>query len=244
MIVAIASVTVRALLARRRALLMVLLAAVPVLIGLVARLRGVQGDPTLRTAEALEPLAVATVLPLVALVFGTAALGGEIEDGSAIHLLTKPVERWRIVAAKVLAAAPVTALLAGVSTLLAGLLIGGERGTAGVTLAFTAGVLVGSVLYATVFVALSVLTTRALFLGLAYVAIWEGAVAGLFEGTRVLSVRQYVMAVVRALDPSGATRSTDALAIETALPLAIVVLVAAFWIGVRRLRSYQLAAGD
>lgn len=244
MIVAIASVTVRALLARRRALLMVLLAAVPVLIGLVARLRGVQGDPTLRTAEALEPLAVATVLPLVALVFGTAALGGEIEDGSAIHLLTKPVERWRIFAAKVLAAAPVTALLAGVSTLLAGLLIGGERGTAGVTLAFTAGVLVGSVLYATVFVALSVLTTRALFLGLAYVAIWEGAVAGLFEGTRVLSVRQYVMAVVRALDPSGATRSTDALAIETALPLAIVVLVAAFWIGVRRLRSYQLAAGD
>ena len=46
----------------------------------------------------LDGLVVRIVLPLVALVFGTAALGSELEDGTAVHLLTKPIRRWPIVA--------------------------------------------------------------------------------------------------------------------------------------------------
>ncbi len=111
MIEAIVRVTVRALLGRRRAVLMLLLAAVPVLVGLLARLHGLPGNPATRTAGTLEPVIVATLLPLLALVFGTAALGAELEDGSAIHLLTKPIARWRILAAKILAAAPVVGAL-------------------------------------------------------------------------------------------------------------------------------------
>ncbi len=244
MIPTIAGVTVRSLLARRRALLMVLLAGVPVLVGLLARMRGQPGDAVERTAGALEPLIVATLLPLLALVFGTAALGAELEDGSAIHLLTKPIARWRIVAAKILAAAPLVGGLAGGATLLTGLLIGGERGGAGITLAFTAGVLVGSILYVTIFVALSVLTSRALIIGLIYVAIWEGMLAGLFEGTRVLSVRQYVISIVGALDPSGVVSSSATLAATTAVLGAVVVFAVAFLVGVRALERHQLSAGD
>ena len=244
MIGTIAGVTLRSLLARRRAVLMLLLAAVPVLIGLVVRLRGVPGDATERTAHALEPLAVATLLPLVALVFGTAAIGAELEDGSAIHLLTKPIARWRIVAAKVLAAAPVAILLAAGSTLATGLLIGGGRGAVGTTLAFTAGVAAGALLYVVLFLALSLVTNRALVIGLAYVAIWEGALAGLFEGTRVLSVRQYVLSFTGALDPSGAVRTSGHLDPPTALLGAAILLVVAFVVAVRRLEAYQVTTGD
>ncbi len=244
MIATIGTVTLRALVSRRRAILMLLLAAVPVAVGLLARLRGLPGDPVERTVATVELLVVRTVLPLVALVFGTAALGAELEDGTAIHLLTKPVARWRIVSGKVLAAAPAAATLCVGATLLTGLAIGGERGTLEVTLALCLAVGVASLLYVVVFIALSVVTSRALIVGLVYTVLWEGLLAGLFEGTRVLSIRQYTMSIAAALDPSGAVKPQAPLSIETALPAAVIVLVAAFVIAVRRLEVYQITGGD
>lgn len=242
MIATIAGATARSLLARRRAVLMVLLAALPVLFGLVARLGGPLDDPVATAVAMIDRAVVGMLLPLVALVFGTAALGAELEDGSAIHLLTKPVARWRIVAAKVAAAAPVAAGLAGLSTLLAGLLIGGSAGL-GATAAYTLGVVVGAFLYTTVFVALSILTSRALIIGLVYVVVWEGMLAGLFEGTRVLSIRQYVGAVAAAVDPSG-TVTGAALAPTAVLLATLAVLVGAFAVAVRGLERHQISTGD
>ena len=244
MIRTIAAATARALLARRRAVLMVLLAALPVLFGLLARLRGPYGDPADQAVEILDPVVVGMLLPLLALVFGTAALGAELEDGSAIHLLTKPIARWRIVVAKVLATAPVTAVLVGGATLMTGLLIGGDRGAAGLTFVYTGAVIAGALVYVMLFVALSILTTRALIVGLAYVAVWEGMLAGLFEGTRVLSVRQYVIGIAAALDPSAAVGRAAPLEPVVAVAGAILVLAGSFLVAVRALERHEIASGD
>jgi ABC-2 type transport system permease protein len=244
MIGTIALVSLRALLSRRRALLMVLLAAVPVLVGLLARLRGLPGDPVERTAAIIDQLVIRTVLPIVALVFGTAAIGAELEDGTAVHLLTKPVPRWRIVAAKALAAAPLTALLAVGATLLTGLAVGAERGTMPVTLALAVGVLLGSVLYVVVFIALSIITSRALIVGLVYVILWEGVLAGLFEGTRVLSIREYAVSISAAIDAAASTGSVAPLAATTAIVASTVVLVVGFLVATRQLAVHEITAGD
>ena len=96
----IANVTLRALLGRRRTLLLLLLAGIPIVVGALVRANGGLGDPN-DVGTTLDGLAVRIILPLVALVFGTAALGSELEDGSAVHLLTKPIGRTTIVLAKV-----------------------------------------------------------------------------------------------------------------------------------------------
>lgn len=244
MILTIAGVTLRALIARRRALLMLLLVAAPVALGLLARFRGLPGDPVERTANLLEMTVVRAVLPLVALVFGTSAIGAELEDGTAIHLLTKPVARWRIVAGKLLAAAPVTVLLVSGSALATGLLIGGERGTAPVTLALAAACAIGAVLYVSVFIALSILTSRALIVGLVYVVLWEGSLAGLFEGTRVASIREYTMSFAAALDPTGVIKADAPLGLATAAVGSVVVLVGSFALATRWLSTKELTGGD
>ena len=77
---------------------MLLLAAIPVLVGLLVRANG-NGVP--HVGATLDGLVIRIVLPLVALVFGTAALGSELEDGTAVHLLTKPIRRSTIVLAKI-----------------------------------------------------------------------------------------------------------------------------------------------
>ena len=87
----IATVTLRALLGRRRTLLMLLVAGAPVLLGLIIRADRSGADALV---PSLEGLTVTSVLPLVSLIFGTAALGSELDDGTAVHILTKPIPRW------------------------------------------------------------------------------------------------------------------------------------------------------
>jgi ABC-2 type transport system permease protein len=105
-------------------------------------------------------------------------------------------------------------------------------------------VVVGALVYVTLFVALSVLTTRALIVGLIYVAVWEGMLAGLFEGTKILSVRQYVVGLVAALDPSGTVGVAVPLSPATAVIGTLLVFAAAFAVAVRALERHQLSAGD
>ena len=52
---------------------------------------------------------------------------------------------------------------------------------------------VGSVCYVSLFVALSLFTRRALLLGFGYVLIWEGALSNLLPGIANLSIRQYAL---------------------------------------------------
>ena len=130
---ALVGVTLRGLLNRRRIILMTLLAGIPVLLGLFVYLRGGRPD----VDRVLGILIVQTVMPLVALVLGTAALGSEIEDGTAVFLLAKPVPRWQVALAKIVVAVLLTAALVVPSVLLTGLLIGrGSSEAIGVTLAF------------------------------------------------------------------------------------------------------------
>ncbi len=68
----------------------------------------------------MDRLVIRTLLPLVALVFGTAALGSELDDGTAVYLLAKPIARWRIVAAKVIVAAGLAAAVTAPAAFIAG----------------------------------------------------------------------------------------------------------------------------
>jgi ABC-2 type transport system permease protein len=232
---AIAEVTARGLLSRRRTLLMVLLAAVPVLVAVLVRLGGRAVDSADAAAGVMDVLVVRAVLPLLALVFGTAALGAELDDGTGIYVLVKPVARWRIVLAKLLVAGGLTSALVVPSVVLTGLLIVGADGTGLEVIGrFVVATAIGAFAYAAVFLALGAMTTRALIVGLIYTFLWEGALAGLFDGVQVLSVRQYVLGIA-------GVGSLDAM---TGLVLAVVVGGLASWLATALLVRFQVRAAD
>jgi ABC-2 type transport system permease protein len=248
MIAEVLRVTARQLLGRRRTLLMSLLALVPVLLALVYRVGGsasgsIAGDKEFLTGL-FDALIITILLPLVALLLGTAAFGAEIEDGTVIYLLAKPVARLRLVLAKLAVAAGAAFVLVGSSTLSAGLIVlGGVPDGPSVVVGYLAGVAAGTVMYAAVFVALSLVTGRALIAGLIYVLIWEGILAGLFAGIRVLSIRQYVLGISDAAGVGGRI-TTDALPLGSAAGLGAVVLVGAVVIALRRLQSFEVPQAD
>jgi ABC-2 type transport system permease protein len=97
--------TVRQLLGQRRSIVMVLFALLPVLLAVLYALENDSSDAQEWTAKvALGGLVIGLVLPFTALVFGTAALGQEFEDGTAVYLLAKPIPRATIVFSKLVVA--------------------------------------------------------------------------------------------------------------------------------------------
>lgn len=235
----IVALTLRGLLDRRRFWLMVLLAAVPVLIALVGRAFG--EDPF--SERIFDQLAIRTVLPLIALVFGTAALGSELDDGTIVYLLTKPIRRFRIVLAKGLVAAGLTAALVVPATLLIGLVATSQDGSlAGPAVAYAIAAAVGGTAYALGFLALSSFTSRALAVGLGYVLLWEGVLSGLFEGTRVFSIRQATLGLAAWL--AGADDGADTIGASTSMVVLGLVIVGSLGLATWRLSRYQLRGGD
>ncbi len=243
-ILTIAALTARSLLGRRRSLLLALLALLPVGVAVLVRLSGRAGidDEAVATAI-MDRLIVTTLLPIVALVFGTAALGAELEDGTAIFLLIKPIDRWRIVVAKLTVAVGLSiALVAPASFIAAAILEVGGTGWSG-PLGAAVGTAVGATVYATVFFALSLVTGRALAIGLIYVLVWEGVLAGLLGGIGALSIRQYTLAITDAITHPGVA-NPGLLDLRSAVILAGIATVVAAVIAVRRLGSFQIGQAD
>lgn len=242
MIALIMSLTLRQLLGQRRTLLLGLLAGLPVLIAVIFRLVNDGSDePRTFLVEGMTSIVVNLVLPLAALIFGTAALGQEFEDGTAPFLFAKPIARWRIGVAKVLAAWVGTAGVVGVSVIATGLivLVGGQMDL--IIPAFVVAMTLGALGYATLFVCLSVLFERALIIGLICVFIWEALITNLAPGTAYVSVRAYTLGIARELaDTPASVFSTQLSGVAPFVGLAVVVLVTGAY-GLRRLDSLQIA---
>jgi ABC-2 type transport system permease protein len=233
-------VTARALLGRRRTILMALLAGAPVLLGLLIRLGGGVRPSALQSS--LDGLIVSSVLPLVALVFGSAALGSELDDGTGVHLLTKPIPRWAIVVPKLVVAGGLTGLLVVPSTLLSGILIGGTGShQVSMTLAFAIAVLIGGFVYSSIFVALGAATSRGLIIGLGYTLLWEGLLSAALKGTQLFSVREYIRGMASAIAPAGDVQSVVGAQafVLTAVAIVVVTILAA-----SRLARHEIRAGD
>jgi ABC-2 type transport system permease protein len=229
-VVTIAEVTLRALLGRRRTILLLLLAALPVLVGLLARIGGGRLD----AAPILDGMIVRLVLPLTALVFGTAALGSELDDGTAVYILLKPVRRWQIVVAKVAVAGLLSAALAVGSSLLTGVLTGGAGPTSiGTTLGVAFATGIAAFAYAALFLAASAVTSRALVFGLIYTLIWEGVLAGILEATKIVSVREATLGLASSLAPKDSGIPTGLDPSQAVLLLGLILVGGTFVASVR-----------
>jgi ABC-2 type transport system permease protein len=232
----IAEVTMRGLLGRRRILLLILLAALPVLIGLLIRVTGGRPDPD----RVLDTLVIRFVMPLVALIVGTTVIGSEIDDGTAVYLLVKPIARWRIVLSKAIVATGLTAILIIPAVIVTALLLS-RTDTATTISAYTVACLLGGTAYAIAFLALSTFTSRAFLIGLAYVLVWEGILSGILEGTRFLSIRQASLGIVEAL---GVNVPGDTLAANVSAGVLAVVIAGGFVLASWRLARFEIRGGD
>ncbi|MET7951492.1 ABC transporter permease subunit [Micromonospora sp. NPDC005324] len=226
-------ITARGLFGRRRFLLLLPLPLV--LLGLAVLCRSLGVDPGEWGPPVLVGLGLAVVLPVVALIIGTGVLGAEIDDGTVVHILTKPLPRWQIVLPKLAVAAGVTAVTVAVPLYVAGVLADSVR--LGLALAFAAAL--GALAYSALFLALSLVTRRPVLLGLVYVLIWEGLLGNFVSGTKVLSIQQYVIALADRIAPTGLLETS--VSVPVASVMTALVSVGFTVLAIDRLRSFSVA---
>ncbi|MEU7958618.1 ABC transporter permease [Micromonospora humida] len=226
-------ITARGLFGRRRFLMLLPLPAVLVLLAVLCRSLGV--DPGQWAPPVLVGLGLAVVLPVVALIVGTGVLGAEIDDGTVVHILTKPLPRWQIVLPKLAVAAGVSAATVAVPLYVAGVLADSVRLGLGLVVASALGALA----YSALFLALSLVTRRPVLLGLVYVLIWEGLLGNFVSGTRVLSIQQWVIALADKIAPTDLLSTT--VSVPVAVVLTAVVSVGFTVLAIDRLRSFSVA---
>lgn len=234
----IAEITVRTMLGQRRAALLTILPAVPVLVALLVR--AVTGTGEDAAHAVMAGLGFAVVVPLLALLCATSAIGSEIEDRSIVHLLATPVPRGHIVLAKAMVAAAWATLTGALGVTGCGLLL--DPVHAGTAIAFGIGSAVAATAYVAVFVALCALTSHAVVIGLVYALVWESALGNLAPGVRRLSIQQWALSVVEHVGGGSAARA------DVGVGFGVVMLVgttaAALALASRWLQSVTLSSAD
>jgi ABC-2 type transport system permease protein len=191
------------------------LGGLSVVLGVLARW---DEDPLGATAGAAAAYGLGVLVPLATLWLGTAAIGDLVEDRLLVYLWLKPVPRWQLPAAAILATVtvvvPLTALPQAAGALAAG--------TGELAPASAAALALAAFAYGAVFVAAGLWFRRAVWIGIAFVLLWENVVAQISEGTARLTIAGWARAVLASAD----TGDTDVTLGDLSSGLALVVLPA------------------
>ncbi len=229
--------TARGLLGKRRAALMALLPVLLLALAIAIRLStGV--DQTIAD-DVLSGFAMVTMVPLLAVIAGTGVLGPEIDDGSVVYLLAKPIGRPAVVASKLAVAVATVTAFGALPTLVAGLILAGTAG--GLAVGYALGALVAGAAYCALFLLLSVLTRNAVIVGLLYAVVWEAVVGGFVPGAQTLSILQWSLAVTRAVVGEPVT---SAVSLPVGATLLVLLFAGATWFAGQRLRSLTLTSEE
>ena len=238
----IARLTVSGLLGRRRAAVLVVL---PLVLLVLAGVFRAVGGQDLRTAVLLlGTLGLGTVVPLLCVVVGTGVIGPEIEDGSVLYLLSKPLRRSLIVLSKLGVAVLTAWTLLVPAVLVAGLLLVGT--TERLAVAYALAAAIAAVAYCALFLLLAVVTRNAVVVGLLYALIWETTIAGVVPGARTLSIRQWAYAVAETVAGDEAVlQGVDSeVGLTTSVVLLALVTGLATAYATKRLRTPRLGGDD
>ncbi|GAA0441130.1 hypothetical protein Aca07nite_29650 [Actinoplanes capillaceus] len=229
----VAFITARGLFGRRRALLLLPLPILLVGLALLCRMYDV--SPDMWGQAVIVALGLAVVLPVVALIVGTGVLGSEVDDGTIVHILTKPLARRDIILAKYAVAASVTTVVSAVPLFLTGVLAGSAKLGGALAVAAT----VGAFAYSALFLLFSLVSRRPVLVGLVYILVWEGLLGNFVSGTKNLAIGQYVIAITDRIAPNGMMDTPVGL--TTAIVMSAVFTVAGTVFAINRLGSFSLA---
>jgi ABC-2 type transport system permease protein len=229
------SVLVRSIATRPRVAGLSVLGVGAVILGVAIRLSN-SADRADAAWKVVDGYGLILLIPVVALVFASAALGDPAEDGTLVYLWLRPLARWQLALAA-FAASVTVAVPVAVFPLVIGAVITGAGWR--VVAASLAGGLLMTVAYSAVFCGLGLRVRRALAWGLAYLLIWEQAVARVSHGAAraslFINTRSLAAHIAQHPPPH------NAVAWETGLVFPLVVTGVALVLTARSLDRGEVA---
>ncbi len=217
----------------RRLLILALLFSLPIVFAILTRRYQAAYRPDPVESVLVFGLIFSALVPLSALLFATGLVQDDLEEQTLTYFLIRPIPRWAVYLAKLLATFVVTMLRAVIFTMgtLVAVYWGEERLVRAILLQrapIIAALLALSLgAYVAIFGGLSLWVRRTLVVGAVYIVVFEGVIANIDFVIREATVIYYIRVLsVRWLDRSGADWSIDPATAPSASTCLIVLLSA------------------
>ena len=165
------------------------LGSLAVVLGALAR---GDDDPLRATTEVALGYGLGIVLPLATVWLATSTMGDLVEDRLLVYLWLKPVPRWQLPAAAVLATATIVIPLVTIPLVATAAVAGATELLGSLVLATVLAVFA----YAGIFVAAGLWLRRALWWSLLYILVWENGLARAVNSASRLSIASYAQSLV------------------------------------------------
>lgn len=239
----VAWLTWRQLFARRRVWLAVAIAVLPFLLTFIYRLSSEdrEGDRLAYMLNMNSGILLGGLLPLTAVIFGTTAFGGEVDDGTLLYLLVRPIPRWRVVLIKYLVAVLVSVVIIFASVLLAWLALRNSDLPWSFAKSFLIATGLGAAMYCAVFTYMGLVTRRGLIFGLLYIVFFENVLSRNMEGVKSLSVREFAQSIAQWASDGSVLWDGFVVPMSTVWTAGAIILVVALALAMRRLSRYEMA---
>lgn len=141
-------------------------------------------------------------VPVVTLIIATSVMGDERRDNTMSFLVLRPISRFTIGAAKVVAAFVESFVLTGIGAAAFGIVVGIKIETFSYVVPLIVGTAFATAAYAAIFVPLGYLLKRATLVGLTYVFIWENGIAAAVPALASLSPWRIGVSATAGLAPT------------------------------------------
>ncbi|MCQ3807224.1 MAG: hypothetical protein OXB92_12450 [Acidimicrobiaceae bacterium] len=186
--------------------------------------------------ELMANLGFTIVVPIVALVFASAAFGDLKEDSTLVYLWLRPMDRWPVVVGAWLASVTVSLPLTLVPLTVAALIadVGAE-----LVWATVLACAVGNLAYSAVFMLLGLLIKNSVVWGIGYILIWEGLVARISSVGERLAISGYTRSIMA--EQTGVDLYLGNLSLTAATVVPALVVIVAIVLSSLRLRSMDVA---
>ena len=229
-------IVLRQLVTRGRIAALFMVGAVVTAVAVAVGTAGDVSDPVETGVRLISDLGFTTLVPIVSLVFASAALGDMREDGTLVYLWLRPMDRWPVVVGAWSASITVSLPLTLVPLLVSSIVVDGGNDLIGAT-ALAGGV--GVVAYSALFVLLGLLLKNSIVWGLGYILIWEGLVAAFGSFAAKLAIRGYTRSILTSMTEIDLDLGDLSLQVGIIVPL--VVTGAALALAGARLRTMDVA---
>ena len=150
-------------------------------------------------ADLLDIFVMTFFLLFIPMIYGSSILRSDIEDNSIITIMTSPLDRRLIffgyLVSLYFSVIVVMLVLTSVGPLTLFALVGIPTGAIDVYLKTCVLVIIGSIVYSTLYLTVSLITKRAIYFGLFYAFIWEGFVSFIPGGIGDFTIRHYIRSI-------------------------------------------------
>jgi len=207
------------------------LGSLAVLLGALSRS---DDDPLRATTEVALGYGLGIVLPLATVWLATSSVGDLVEDRLLVYLWLKPVPRWQLPAAAILATVTIVVPLVVIPLVATAIAAGATELIGALVLASVLAVLA----YAGLFVAAGLWLRRALWWSLLYILVWENGLARAVDGAARLSIASYAQSLVA--DAAGIDISYADRQAATSVVVPLLAGVAGLALAVIRYRRAEI----